>query len=210
MSTLYTGCTTETLVAVPSSSCLESFAQPTRAYFTKRKNGSALNFIDISTDTDAHQTLATYQALVSAVDDTKLIVTPRFANATMPEPTPRTFGSGNQVPDGVPINLGSAPPTFSSTFYGLTAEQEEAMAKVNGDLAVYLVSSEQQIGGIFDSNASPTKVYPIPIFNLFFSDRQLGGYDGVDANVLSWSFYAGWSRKFNFWKPTDFNPVTDL
>jgi hypothetical protein len=206
MSSIYTGCSTDTLVAIPNE-CLISFAQATRLIFTKLEDGGTAN--TIATAADAHLTLATYEALIAASDDTKMVITPQFGNPTMPDAEPRTALSGNQAPSGNPLNLGNQPTSFSCTFYGLDPKSEAAMKQLNGTLGVYMISHEGQIMGQTDDLDTPTLVKPIPIFNLFVGDAKLGGYDEPDSNILSFSLYAGWSESRIIFTP-NFNPLTDF
>jgi hypothetical protein len=131
MSAIYTGCSTDTLVAIPNE-CLISFAQPTRLIFTKLADSGTAN--TISTSSDGHLALATYEALIAASDDTKMVITPQFGNPTMPDAEPRTALSGNAAPSGLPLNLGNHPTSFSCTFYGLDPKSEAAMKQLERNL----------------------------------------------------------------------------
>jgi hypothetical protein len=53
MSSIYTGCSTDTLVAIPNECLNQSFAQATRLIFTKLEDGGTAN-TRIATAADAH------------------------------------------------------------------------------------------------------------------------------------------------------------
>lgn len=178
------------------------------ALIFKRKDGAALNQIDI-TVANEHLNIATYQALLTAVDDTKAVKTPQFGAPTMPEPEIRTFGSGNEVPAGIPINLGENFSAFTAKLYGKRQDIIKEMKKLSGDLAVILVDHYGRILAITDDQDSPTYIRPIPILNFAVTSKQLVGYDGLDANMMGFSFYPNWSDDTIIFKP-DFNPLTDL
>ena len=205
---LYTDCGTGVLVTIPAEICPESFGQATKAFVTKRLNGTALNQIDI-TVANEHTLLATWQALKAATDATKIAITPRMAGATMPEPEIRTFGSGNETELGIPINLGENFSSFNARFLGKRQDIIKEMKKLTGDLAVYLVDHLGRIMGVVDDQDAPTYLRPIPILNFAVTSKQLGGYDAPDANAVGWSFLPNWSDDTKIFKPA-FNPLTDL
>lgn len=204
---LYTDCSDGVLATLPADDCPESFGQTSRAIIMKRKNGSALNEISISAD--EHLALGTYQALIAATDDTKAVVTPIFASPTMPEPEVRTALSGNEAPLGVPLNLGEGPSSFTARLIAKKQEIVKAMKQLSGDLAVILIDHTGRILADLDDRDNPTRLRPIPIQNFNVTSKQLGGYDGPDANAMAWSFLPNWSDDTKVFTPS-FNPITEI
>ena len=203
---LYAGCADNGAFSdVATSNCLESFGQPVRAFLQRTKNGTADNELTIA---DA-KLLATFTALKAATDGTKIVITPEFGGATAEPGEPRTFGSGNEVPDGIPIPLGNNPSPFTANLIAPKASIVEQLKKLSGSKGVYLVDNMGRIAGQVDDHANPTKIKPFPIRSFFVSDKGFGGFDGADINRMSWQFPAGWSDKFFIVEP-DFNPRTDL
>lgn len=204
----YTDCSSEALVDIPADVCPESLGQTVMALIQKRKDGASLNQIDI-TIANEHLLLATWQGLTAAVDDTKVVKTPEFGAPEMPEVEIRTQGSGNEIPNGIPINLGEGFSSFEAVLYGKKQNIIKALKDLSGDLAVYLVDHFGRIMAVTDDPDAPTYIRPIPILNFVTTSKQLGGYDAVDMNKIGWSFRPDWSDDTFIFEP-DFNPVLDL
>lgn len=204
---LYTGCEEGTLEAFGDDSCPESFGQTQRVIFQKLRTAGVLNSITIGTDDPA--LLATWQAKIALATDEKMVVSPIFGDPNMPDAEARTFGSGNQVPNGVPINLGDSTPTFAARMYAKKQSTIiKKMKKLPSTIGVYLVDHLGRIAGKVSEDG--TKLYPFPVFNLFVGSKKLGGFDEADSNIMNWAFNANWSDDFYIVEDQAFNAVTDL
>ena len=205
----YTDCNeSEVLETTPGDACPESLAQPVMAFIQKRMDGSTPNQIDI-TAANEHTLLATYQGLMTAVDDTKLKLIPKFGAAEMPDPEIRTQGSGNEVPAGIPFNLGEGFSSFEAILYGKRQDIVKSLKKLTGDLAVYLMDHEGQMEAITDDIDNPSYIRPVPILNFVATSKKRGTYDGVRTNKIAWNHYPNWSDDTFVFKLA-FNPLQDL
>ena len=99
---------------IPSSDCIENLGQIQKLILVRTKDSDGgLNSVDLA---DAI-ILATWETLKAAIDSTKAVVTPFINNPTASGGEARTYGTGNQVVDGVPIVLGSDPVTMTAQFF---------------------------------------------------------------------------------------------
>lgn len=155
---------------------------------------------------------ASWTPLFAATDGTKVTISPYIQGPTSEAGAARTFGSGNQVLGGIPINIGREPTTFEATIY---QESQKTIAQLKQyaceNVGVYLIDENGNIGCIVDDIDAPTKYMPIPVGSLFVGDKKLGGFEEPDSNSITWSFFPNWSDKFYIIKreTLDFNPLTD-
>jgi len=77
-------------------------------------------------------------------------------------------------------------------------------------LQVYLVDSTGRIAGETDDVDSPTLLRGFKIRSLAVSDLVLGGFDGVDYNVIQFELLPNWSRAVRIVTPSDFDALTEL
>ena len=195
---LYTGCDEGTLEAFGDDNCLESFGQTQRVIFQKPFLAGARNFIELDDQAVGYtdpKLLASWQALKALDTDGKIVVSPTFGDPTMPDPEPRTFGNGNQVPDGAGIVLGDNTASFTARFWAKRAQLIANMQKLPGTIGVYLVDHIGRIAGHVDDLTTPTKLYPFIVTNLFVGSKKLGGLEEPDSNVLQFTFGANWSKR---------------
>ena len=133
-----------------------------------------------------------------------------FLEAPTQEPgEARTFGGGNDTPDGVEKFLGMGPTTFSAVMRGVpqsvikTLKEFECIAQA-GKLGVILVNAEGHLELLkgdpvsvrFPTGTSPMAIkayWPIPIRSLRISDKIHGGYEEPDYNEISWQFQPNYS-----------------
>lgn len=206
---LYTDCNeSEVLETTPGDACPETLAQPVMAFIQKRMNGATLNQIDI-TAANEHTLLGTFQDLMTATDDTKLKLIPTFAGSEMPDPEIRTQGSGNEVPLGIPYNLGEGFSSFEAILHGKRQDIIKSLKKLTGDLAVYLMDSQGQMEAITDDIDNPTYIRPVPILNFVATSKKRGTYDTIRANKIAWNHYPNWSDDTFVFKLA-FNPIQSL
>lgn len=155
--------------------------------------------------------LADWQARRTAVDNTKIIVTPLIGGDPIIEAGEEiTEGGGdNTTLNGVEQNTGVNPSKFSTMFRSLTPEQERGLKKVkcrtseayffneDGDIVcVKVPGTENHRGFIMQS--------------YFFSDRNNEGYGTNDKHTMRFSLPKGWSENLTIVKPADFNPLYDI
>lgn len=198
------------LTALTVSSCPVDVGQIQKLLFQRQySTGTTLNKFTIAAADPAVQ--ASWTAVTGAADGTKVVASPLIGNPETEAGEAITFGGGNATVGGTEIIVGRNPTTFSAVFYRTSpltiAQLKNYMCE---DLAVYLVDEYGRIIGLADDLSSPTEFYPIPLESFFIGDRDLGGFEEPDTNVISWSFLPNWSDLLYIVTPTDFNPLTAL
>lgn len=197
---------------IPVSNCPESFGQIQKVAFQRlyKSTGEKNSF-----KTDAGiEKKAAWTPLLSADDDTKIVISPYIQAPTAEAGAARTFGGGNETLGGVEEIVGREPTPFTGVMRKLPQKIIKALKELQceswGDnLGVYLFDENGAIGAIQDAKIATTH-YPIPIRSLFIGDKTLGGYEAPDSNNIQWVFLPNWSDDLAFIVPEDFNPLTDL
>lgn len=197
---------------IPVSNCPESFGQIQKVAFQRlyKSTGEKNSF-----KTDAGiEKKASWTPLLSADDDTKIVISPYIQAPTAEAGAARTFGGGNETLGGVEEIVGREPTPFTGVMRKLPQKIIKALKELQceswGDnLGVYLFDENGAIGAIQDEKTATTH-YPIPIRSLFIGDKTLGGYEAPDSNNIQWAFLPNWSDDLAIIVPQDFNPLTDL
>lgn len=197
---------------IPVSNCPESFGQIQKVAFQRlyKSTGEKNSF-----KTDAGiEKKASWTPLLSADDDTKIVISPYIQAPTAEAGAARTFGGGNETLGGVEEIVGREPTPFTGVMRKLPQKIIKALKELQceswGDnLGVYLFDENGAIGAIQDAKTATTH-YPIPICSLFIGDKTLGGYEAPDSNNIQWVFLPNWSDDLAIIVPEDFNPLTDL
>lgn len=197
---------------IPVSNCPESFGQIQKVAFQRlyKSTGEKNSF---TTDAGIEKK-ASWTLLLSADDDTKIVISPYIQAPTAEAGAPRTFGGGNETLEGVEEIVGREPTPFTGVMRKLPQKIIKALKELQceswGDnLGVYLFDENGAIGAIQDAKTATTH-YPIPIRSLFIGDKTLGGYEAPDSNNIQWVFLPNWSDDLAIIAPEDFNPLTDL
>ena len=197
---------------IPVSNCPESFGQIQKVAFQRLYKSTGENN---SFKTDAGiEKKASWTPLLSADDDTKIVISPYIQAPTAEAGAARTFGGGNETLGGVEEIVGREPTPFTGVMRKLPQKIIKALKELQceswGDnLGVYLFDENGAIGAIQDAKTATTH-YPIPIRSLFIGDKTLGGYEAPDSNNIQWAFLPNWSDDLAIIVPEDFNPLTDL
>lgn len=197
---------------IPVSNCPESFGQIQKVAFQRlyKSTGEKNSF-----KTDAGiEKKASWTPLLSADDDTKIVISPYIQAPTAEAGAARTFGGGNETLGGFEDIVGREPTPFTGVMRKLPQKIIKALKELQceswGDnLGVYLFDENGAIGAIQDAKTATTH-YPIPIRSLFIGDKTLGGYEAPDSNNIQWAFLPNWSDDLAIIVPEDFNPLTDL
>lgn len=197
---------------IPVSNCPESFGQIQKVAFQRlyKSTGEKNSF-----KTDAGiEKKASWTPLLSADDDTKIVISPYIQAPTADAGAARTFGGGNETLGGVEEIVGREPTPFTGVMRKLSQKIIKALKQLqceswSDNLGVYLFDENGAIGAIQDAKTATTH-YPIPIRSLFIGDKTLGGYEAPDSNNIQWAFLPNWSDDLVIIVPEDFNPLTDL
>lgn len=199
------------LTDITAVTCPENFGQIQKIAFQRLVASGVKNSFTTLAPID---TLASWTALKSAADSTKVVVSPYINAPTVEAGEARTFGGGNDTLGGIEEILGANPTTFSAVLRKMPSATVRDLKKLMceadaGNLGVYLFDENGMIGAIQDGT-TPTTYYPIPVRSLFVGDKSLGGFEAPDTNAISWSFLPDWSDYLAKVAPKDFNPLTDL
>lgn len=196
------------LKSITAVSCPENFGQLQKIAFQRMSASGVKNSF---TSVTPIGTLASWTALKSANDSTKIVISP-FVNAPAFEAgAARTYGGGNDTLGGKVEILGAEPTTFNGVLRkmpSVTVRDLKALM-CEPDLGAFFFFENGSIAAIQDPNTATT-YYPIPIQSLFVGDKAIGGLETPDQNVISFSLAEGWSDHLAVAVPTDFNPLTDL
>lgn len=200
------------LTSIPAVTCSESFGQIQKVAFQRiYSSGTTKNSFTSSADI---KLLASWTALLSANDSTKIVVSPYIQAPTSEAGAARTFGGGNDTLGGVEEIVGREPTTFSAVLRRIPQDVIKALKELQceswaDNLGVYLFDDNGNIEALVDPSVATT-FYPIPIRALFIGDKTHGGLEEPDSNAISWTFLPNYSDQLKIVAPTDFNPLTDL
>ena len=202
------------LTSISKITCAQDFGQIQKMAFQRiYSTGTTRNsFVGTGTPlAPTITTLAAWQALLTATNGTKIVVTPYVENPTPDGGDAITFGGGNQTLGGIVKTIGRNPINMSFDLrqfpQSVIKEMKALMCEL--ELGVYLFNADGKIAAIQDQT-TPTTYYPIPIRNLFVGDLMLNGLETPDSNALSFSFPPDYSDDLAIVTPTDFNPLLDL
>lgn len=197
---------------IPDFTCGESFGQIQKVAFQRLHNGAGeKNSFTTEAGIDKK---ASWTPLLSAGDDTRVVVSPYIQAPTAEAGAPRTFGGGNETLGGVEEIIGREPTTFTAVMRKMPQSLIKALKDLqcesdSQNLGVYLFDENGAIGALRDPKTKTT-YYPIPIRSLFIGDKTLGGLEAPDSNAIQWTFLPNWSDDLAIIVPECFNPLTDL
>lgn len=205
-------CPAAALPNIPNFTCAESFGQIQKVAFQRlyKSTGGKNSF----TKAAGIELKASWTPLLSAEDDTKIVLTPYVQAPTAEAGAARTFGGGNETLGGIEEVIGREPTPFTGVLRRVPQKIIKALKQLqcesdSQNLGIYLFDANGNIGALQDE-ATATTYYPIPIRSLFISDKTLGGLEAPDSNNVQWSFLPNWSDDLVIVTPEDFNPLTDL
>lgn len=154
--------------------------------------------------------LADWQAFLSAVGDTKIVVTPLIGGDPIIEAGEAitTGGGDNSTLNGVEEIEGVNPSAFSCVFKSLSSTVEKQLKALICEkfLIAYLILQ----GGRIACALVETDVHTgFNIQSIFVSDRNNAGFGAKDTVSMRFSLAEGWSDNLVIIKP-NFNPLTDI
>ena len=201
----------EYLETIPAVTCPENFGQIQKVAFQRLVASGVKN--GLATTNDAYKKEATWTALLSANNSTKIVISPFINNPTDGGGDARLSSGGNDDLGGVQVVLGGNPVTFEGQLRAVPQTTIAIIKKLMceadaGNLGVYLFDEYGRVECQYDSTLS--KYCPIPIRALFISSLLHGNYDALDANTISWQYLDNYSDTTKIFTPDDFNPLTDL
>lgn len=199
------------LTTIPAAGCPVTFGQIQKIAFQRlvKEDGTPNKFTS-----SADITLkASWTALMGATGSTKIVISPYVQAPTNEAGGARTFGGGNETLGGVEIVIGREPSTFNAVIRSTDQEIIKAMKALQceaqaDNLGVFLFDENGSIEALNPNHSSD--VYPIPIRSLFIGDKSHGGLEAPDSNAISFSFLPNYSDDLKIFKPSGWNPLTDL
>lgn len=202
----------EALPNIPNFTCAENFGQIQKVAFQRLYKGAEGK--NSFTKSAGIEVKASWMPLLSAMDDTKVVVSPYIQAPTAEAGAPRTFGGGNETLGGIEEIIGREPTPFTAVMRKMPQSLIKALKDLqcesdSQNLGVYLFDENGAIGALQDPTTTTTH-YPIPIRSLFIGDKTLGGFEAPDSNAIQWTFLPNWSDDLVIIEPENFNPLTDL
>jgi len=183
---------------VPNMNCSVKYGQIQKIVFQRLGN----TFTE-----ESIMTKAQWFAYLSAVDSTKLVITPFVEAPESDGGDERTFGSGNEVRDGIEYIMGINPVkmTFALRRYPQTIIKAlKVLCKIQ-DLGVYFITGGNGVIGLKQDDV----ISPLPIRAMFVGDLLLHGLAQPDRNTLSFRFKENYSDNLAVYHP-DFDLITEL
>ena len=155
---------------------------------------------------------ATVTPLLTAVDDTKLLITPNIKNIVIPNAEPiKEGGNDNTTFNGMPelrgLGIVQVTGAYMDNVDDTTAVALRALASessLNGDSNIEMFPITRFAKGVL-INPSTTIAYGIKIYNFVVSDVSSEGYNKPNRYYISWDMEGGWSAGVKMFTPTDYN-----
>jgi hypothetical protein len=162
--------------------------------------------------------LASWTPLLTAVGDTKIVITPNLVSFVIPQGEAQTIGGGdNSTIDGVEEVVGTGPITVTCDLSGVPVKiitQLRKLMESETDLVVYMINQYAQIiCRELDPIANPGDVYggiPIAAGTFFVPYPGNAGYGTKDLATMRFGFAEDWAKDRALVKGADFNAKTQL
>lgn len=154
--------------------------------------------------------LADWQTRTSAVDDTKIVVSPFMVEFAIAPGDAITIGGGdNTTLNGESQLVGVNPSSVTAKIQQAPADVIQALMDLRCEksLVVYLFNDA---GKIIAFEVATDSFKGLPISSFFASDRANDGFGTIDYNNISFNLKKDWSATAVVITPADFNPLTDL
>lgn len=205
------------ITAIPAVTCPENFGQIQKVAFQRLRQADGTPNKMVGSGTPLAPTIplkATWTALLSAADGTKVVVSPFLNSPADSGGDARMTSGGNDDLGGIPQVLGGNPVQFAAVFRGVPQSTIKIIKELQceaaaGNLGVFLFDENGKIEALQDP-ATPTTYMPIPIRALFVGSKIHGNFDAKDSNAISWQYPDNYSDNLAIVTPSDFNPLTDL
>lgn len=199
------------IATIPNVICPENFGQIQKVAFQRlrKADGSANKFT-----ADASILLkASWTALMTAVDGSKIVISPYINAPADSGGDARLTSGGNDDLGGIPTVLGGNPVQFDGSLRSIPQSVIKTMKELEceaaaDNLGVFLFDENGKIEAV--KGATDGDYSPIPIRALFIGSKIHGNYDAKDSNAISWQYPDNYSDDLVIVSPTDFNPLTDL
>lgn len=200
------------IASVPTVTCPENFGQIQKVALQRltKADGTKNGF----TAQNSITTKAAWETLLTAIDGTKVVVTPYINAPADSGGDARMSSGGNDDLGGIPEVLGGEPVQFTGQLRSIPQSIIKALKSLScesntGNLGVYLFDENGRIEAI--KGATEGTYYPIPVRSFFVGSKVHGNYDAKDSNVIQWAYPDNYSDDLVIVTPAEgFNPLTDL
>jgi len=204
MEPLFTCPPSESLETIPDQECPEVFDQIIRFGYQRIQDTPSFTATTIIT-------AAPWSPLLTATDDTKMVLTPLVPNVVIPTgEILKEGGNDNTTINGIPRLSGRG-------FVPVTAQLENIERAVRAALRKLASESALQPGftnlwmymfnrfGQIIANEDGSGIY---VYNVMVGDTGTEGFNKQNKNNLSFDLAPGWSDKVRIFTPTaPFNPL---
>lgn len=144
---------------IPNFTCAESFGQIQKVAFQRlyKSNGEKNSFTTLA----GIGKKASWTPLLSADDDTKVVVSPYIQAPTAEAGAPRTFGGGNETLGGIEEIIGREPTPFTAVMRKIPQSLIKALKDLqcesdSQNLGIYLFDENGVIGALQGSTTTTT------------------------------------------------------
>ena len=196
---------------VPNVTCPENFGQIQKVALQRltKADGTKNSF----TSSSSILLKASWTALLSATDGSKVVVTPYINAPADSGGDARMSSGGNDDLGGIAEVLGGEPVLFNGQLRSIPQAVAKALKSLScesnvGNLGVYLFDENGRIEAI--KGETTGTYYPIPVRSFFVGSKIHGNYEAKDSNLIQWAYPDNYSDDLVILTPTDFNPLTDL
>jgi hypothetical protein len=183
---------TITSVVTAIDNCPNEFGQIQKLIFWRR--GSGLNVVASAISATV------WTARLAATGDNKALVSPMLT-CVIPQSEAREAGSGNEVLNGIPNNIGSNPVKAEGTIWETDQVTITLLKAIKDEyLDVMFVNEAGQLG----YKISGLTVKGFPIKSLWISDMAVGSFSDGTKNAFSFYLEPNWSDSFRVTTATSF------
>lgn len=196
---------------VPNVTCPENFGQIQKVALQRltKADGTKNSF----TTQSSILLKASWTALLSANDGSKVVVTPYINAPADSGGDARMSSGGNDDLGGIAEVLGGEPVQFNGQLRSIPQAVAKALKSLScesnvGNLGIFLFDENGRIEAI--KGETTGTYYPIPVRSFFVGSKIHGNYDAKDSNLIQWAYPDNYSDDLVILTPTDFNPLTDL
>ncbi len=189
---------------IPFEQCPETMGQIQKLLFQRVSNKP------IFSSDKSPELKASWTPLITASDETKVVVSPWIENPELAPGDARTFGGGNATLNGVEVVVGSE----ATSFTGLIRKQPQKVIKalkklMCEPLSVYFVDEYGRIW-MLEKKKGEYNGVPIQANTIFVGDKAGGNLEEPDSNTISFKLAPNWSDDLVPISPEDFNALEEL
>lgn len=160
---------------------------------------------------------ATMTPLLTATNDTKILISPFMGNVIIPQSEVLTEGGNdNTTLNGIPQLRGLGFVNCTAQIYNANSDTVDTMRLITPETAIQpgvtdveaiLVNKDGKLI-VREQVGSGSRVEGFPIYNFTVSDVGSQGFAQNNINNVSWSFAPGWSEGHRLLTPTNYTALT--